>query len=747
MTTRQAVFLVNLLQDVNVLRPLIFMAVRELHSPVLILVTIAFRKRDKSGVWQRELAEIVAETGADISFFENDHEALHHLSGKTGVLVAASESHLSAHKPIHDLFLLAPRGFLRVTLQHGFECVGFLQSQDQNLAHGRHITFGADLVCGWCEADRLNSLVHSQRHKLVVAGPTSVIQPRSGEQVGGTQEMGLVCENMHSPRLNVAGDFKSDFLDLFGDFCQALQSKGRKVALRPHPGGQYVIKNKVALAANVELQNEPIYKVDLARYAYGISAPSSILVDMILAGIPVAVWQDADSVMDLGNYEGLTRISSLDEWLAFCEAAITRPEPFLEAQARFLERQKLLTRPEDVHARYAAVLGAALHADQPRRPPTAKVERVMFVANAYVPTLQLSFIKPLAPLVDSGRMITDLVTEEQLNKAFGKKKGGEAALAWLRQRFVDFRPSLVVFCRYSGPHTAWMLELAQEMDCPVVYHIDDDLLHIPEDIGLKKHQHHNHPERLAAVRHLLDHATLVYCSTSPLRERLKALSVATPVVAGDIYCSGNAMVPPESRPVRKIGYMASADHAHNFSIVLGAVRRLLHAHPDVGFEFFGSIPVPPELEEFGERIGHAPRIENYEEFLQNFAKYGWDIGICPLAPIHFNLMKANTKWVEYSSVGIAVIASKGTVYDECCSDGSGILAETEDDWFRAMEALVKDPEGRFQQVSRAQQKLARQYSVGRLREQVLAIFSKARQLHHSARLSEVEGDVVGAVDG
>ena len=110
-------------------------------------------------------------------------------------------------------------------------------------------------------------------------------------------------------------------------------------------------------------------------------------------------------------------------------------------------------------------------------------------------------------------------------------------------------------------------------------------------------------------------------------------------------------------------------------------------------------------------------------------------------------MKANTKWVEYSSVGIAVIASKGTVYDECCSDGSGILAETEDDWFRAMEALVKDPEGRFQQVSRAQQKLARQYSVGRLREQVLAIFSKARQLHHSARLSEVEGDVVGAVDG
>ena len=35
-----------------------------------------------------------------------------------------------------------------------------------------------------------------------------------------------------------------------------------------------------------------------------------------------------------------------------------------------------------------------------------------------------------------------------------------------------------------------------------------------------------------------------------------------------------------------------------------------------------------------------------------------DIGICPLAPIDFNLMKANTKWVEYSSAGVAVVAQR-----------------------------------------------------------------------------------------
>ena len=105
----------------------------------------------------------------------------------------------------------------------------------------------------------------------------------------------------------------------------------------------------------------------------------------------------------------------------------------------------------------------------------------------------------------------------------------------------------------------------------------------------------------------------------------------------------------------------------------------------------------------------------------------WDVGICPLTPIDFNMMKANTKWVEYTSAGIAVVASRGTVYDDCCADGCGVLADSSENWLSSLEKLLSDDEARSATVRRAQEKLEREYSIGSLRKQVLGVFDLARQ--------------------
>jgi len=724
-----AVFLVNLLQDVSVLRPLVFMAATDFLHKVVILVTPLFRNRDASGMWQQELEQIAAESGAMLVYYSDDLEVHALLAGKRGVIVAGSESSLSAHKPVHEMFRATSPDFLRVTLQHGFECVGFRQSRDQDLAHGKSITFNADVICGWCAPELLNSVAASQRPKLQITGPTSVLQrvfDDAGQQPAG---MGLVCENMHSPRLNVAGNFKIDFLDMFSDFCEELGKLGQQVCLRPHPGGQYTLKNNVKIADNVVVNNKPIYKVDLSRYDYGISAPSSILIDMVLAGIPTAVWQDPGSVMDLGNYEGLTRISTLHDWLTFTRSAVANPQQFRDSQQRYLARQQMVTDPLVVHARYAALLAITPALDNlPRKiitPPARPKQRILYVANSFIPTLQLSFVRPLAKLAEAGDMVFDLVTEEHLKKVIWKSLGYETPLEWLSQRFRIFDPTVVIFCRYSGAHAEYMLQLAKVLGVPVIYHIDDDLLNIPIDIGDSKHNHHNHPERLGAVRYLLNSVDLVYCSTRNLRQRLLELGVRAPLHVGEIYCSGQVLVPAELRPVRKVGYMASADHAHNLRLVIKAIQLYLRIYTEVNFEFFGSISVPEELAEFGSRIKFQPKVDNYEDFLQTFAQCGWDIGICPLTPIHFNLMKANTKWVEYSSIGIAVVASKGTVYDECCADGCGKLVESEDEWFQALVALTADAEARYQQVKLAQQQLRDRYSTNQLLRQVQDVFDVA----------------------
>lgn len=733
MNTAQVVFIINLLQDINILRPLVYLAARELSLETCFLVTAAFRKRDKTGLWQQELCDIAEDTQSPIHDFENEFQALQVLQTGRGALVAGSESHLEAHRQVHDLFRIAPSQYVKITLQHGFECVGFLQGREQNLAHGSNITFAADIICGWCAPERLTAVSPSQRHKLRITGPTTLLPTpakiRSGAAL--TAELsrtGLVCENMHSPRLNVAGDFKSEFLDIFEKFCTELDKAGQKVTLRPHPGGQYVIKNEVPLASNVVLQNAPIYKIDLTQFSYGISAPSSILIDLVLAGIPTAVWQDEANAMDHGNYEGLTRISTLDEWLHFAQDSVERPLYYLEKQQAFLKKQKLLISKTAVYREFTTLLLSCKEIISSDLMSQVRQQRILLIVPGNNPTVQFSFLKPLENLVASGEFVIDVISELHLNSEFKSERAlFVEAREWLKGRIDHFRPTIAVFCRWSGPHTPWLLNYFSLNKIPTIYHIDDDLLNVPKEIGLDKWANYNQPGRIYSIRYLLDNSNLVYASTNKLKERFEEIGIKSNVQAGDIINSYYYLIPPISKNVTKIGYMGIG-HEKDLQVALGAIVRYLKKNIKVSFEFFGTIPIPDVLLEFGDRISKVEKIERYDDFLVRLGQLKWDIGICPLTKESFNFLKSNVKWIEYTSSGVAVIASRGIVYDECCEDGCGILAATEEEWFDALEYLTQNHEERFNMVSRAQLKLKNEYSPKKLKAQVLSKFKYAEEL-------------------
>ena len=355
-----AVFLLNLLQDVNIVRPLVIMAALDLRLPTRLLISSQFLALDSEEIWRHELADLAALTGCDRRFYATAAEAVGHLQGGHGVVVAASESSLPTHALTSDVFRLAPPQYLKLTLQHGFECVGFRQSLQHDLAHGRVVTFQADVVCGWSDPAGLPSLHASQRSKLAVTGPTSVLQRPSS--LGGpvAPGRGLVCENLHSVRLSASGDLKADFISTFTAFAGELAAEGRDVALRPHPGGQYVLRSGFSPPANVVLDNRPIYTVDLSHYSYGISAPSSVLIDLVLAGVPTAVWRDSGAAIDTRNYRGLTEISSVADWVRFSQMAITDRARILAQQQAFLDDLRMPTDPADVYRRYAEVLRMGL---------------------------------------------------------------------------------------------------------------------------------------------------------------------------------------------------------------------------------------------------------------------------------------------------------------------------------------------------------------------------------------------------
>jgi glycosyltransferase involved in cell wall biosynthesis len=721
---QSAIFAINLLQDVNILRPLVFMATRDFGFSGLLLVSSKFIGRDLFGIWQNELEKLCAETGAQMEIYSQDWEAHRHIQ-KSGVIFAASESSLPAHDTTHNLFRYAPPTLLKVTLQHGYECVGFRHSADHVKAHGKTVSFGADIVCAWHGPQSLHSMAPSQRGKLHVTGPSSVLQlPRSPIQ-RESNAPGIVCENLHSVRLKMAGDFKTEFVDAFGKFCALLAQESGEVVLRPHPGGQYVLKNQVALPFNAEINNAPMYRLDLRQFSYGISAPSSVLIDMLLADIPTAVWRDQGGRMDVDSYADLTAISTPKEWLEFSREAIADPAPFQKLQQSFLKQTAMPLAPQDVFERFSEIFQAVMRKQTQPAGAAIERERIQFLANSHVPTLQLSFEKPLAPSIARGEIFSSLLTEQDLRDQPGLLADQAQMKMWISRHLDTVDPSVIVFCRYSGPGFEPVIDWARQEGVPVIYHIDDDLLAIPLEIGERKYTHHNAPERIQSVRYLLNNADLVYASTEKLKTRLLEYFPDLKITAGKIYCSGSVMRRPENQQIKKIGYMASADHEHNLRMVLPAITRLLDHNSNVQFELFGSIPVPPELMRFGTRISTAPPITNYGAFLEEFSRYRWDVGICPLAPIDFNLMKANTKWVEYTTVGAAVVASRHTVYDECCADGCGMLPSTSDEWFAALERIVNDDAERIAMVERAQKKLNAEYSTGRLRDQVLNVIECA----------------------
>jgi hypothetical protein len=726
-------FLFDLIQDVNVLRPIIRTIVHEYGEPeLLFLVSRQFEGRDKQWLWRAELDELAKETAATMSRFEDPFSATRPLQGRRGIIFSASESNLAAHAVNHQVFLSTPASFVRLTVQHGYECVGFDQNREQTLAHGSSVRFAADVLCGWVARERLRHLCPSERDKYVELGPPLVLNRLFNRQPrGAPRDTGLVCENLHSVRMRTTRNFQQTYLQTLLTFADDQARRGRKVAVRPHPGGQFIVKNKVELPQNVVLANKPMFKTDLERFLFGISAPSSVLIDMVLAGIPTAVWRDGDSVLDTSAYAELAQVSTVEDWDALAEAASTDPAPILARQERFLRRTGLDVDPETVKGRLlrmvdgmlAGKAGAAASARATQ--PHDRVKRVLLVANGIIPTLHISFLKPLATLEQSGAVRLFTLTEKEILQARAASPGVlGASSAFVRQRILAARPDLAVFCRYSGPEVETMVGMLRESGVPVVFHIDDDLLNVPRELGEKKYLEHNRPERTSTVRHLLDTADVVYCSTSRLRDRFRELGITRHLFAGEIYCSGEIIAPAERREARVLGFMGN-DKTPELTVLAPVIADALERHPQLRFELFGSMALPPELEEFGDRVQATPPIGDYDAFVAKFRELRWDIGLCPLIKTPFNLVKADTKWVDYTSIGAAVIASRDTAYDAACADGCGILVDKLDDWAAAIDALASDPERRFAQVAAAQEKLRERYSLIRLTGQVLGVFEAA----------------------
>ena len=163
-------------------------------------------------------------------------------------------------------------------------------------------------------------------------------------------------------------------------------------------------------------------------------------------------------------------------------------------------------------------------------------------------------------------------------------------------------------------------------------------------------------------------------------------------------------------------------------MVMPAVCAVMDEMPSLNFEVFGTIKMPGELERFGRRVRHLAPVSDYADFIPHLRSLGWWVGLAPLEDNPFNRCKADTKWVEYSLAGMAVVASDLPVYKRACTNGTGLLCRSTDDWRDAIASFIYRPDFRCQTIAAAQAKLIAEYSHATLRRQVLDVFAQARAI-------------------
>jgi GT2 family glycosyltransferase/glycosyltransferase involved in cell wall biosynthesis len=264
------------------------------------------------------------------------------------------------------------------------------------------------------------------------------------------------------------------------------------------------------------------------------------------------------------------------------------------------------------------------------------------------------------------------------------------------QEALSYRPDLIITQRHAvtgAEHGEALLRHCQQYRIPLVYDLDDDLLDVPRD-----HPDARQLRPLArSVERMIRGASSVWVSTSALRSRLSGLRDDARVIpnALDERLWGDPPQPQTARqgPVR-ILFMGTLTHDNDFSLVRSALARLHASFPGrVRFDMIG-VSGSQDLPEWVNRVPLSISGNlSYPGFVNWLAQQpSWDVGIAPLADTAFNAGKSAIKLMDYTALGLAVLASDiGSYRGAPGVEPELLVANTETAWFDALSRLVRDP--------------------------------------------------------
>lgn len=283
----------------------------------------------------------------------------------------------------------------------------------------------------------------------------------------------------------------------------------------------------------------------------------------------------------------------------------------------------------------------------------------------------------------------------------------------------------VIVIQRINPYSIHLLKKAKKHNIKVVYESDDDFL----DINPENPSYSYILGNFDNILKLVKNSDKLVVSTNELKNRFNKAGLENVEIVRNYYVEDALPLRPftfRGNEFIKIGYFGTLTHDNDLELIHNVILRLKDIFSKKGisilFEIAGA-SIDDSIDWFNVR-----KIPYYPMALPAFYDWlnynsDWDIGIIPLVDTNFNKCKSELKYIEFSALGIPVVASNINVYNETIEDGvTGYLAGDEDEWVDKLSKLIEDPNLRNAMVNNAREDLFKNYSLKSRVNQWDAIF-------------------------
>jgi glycosyltransferase involved in cell wall biosynthesis len=274
-----------------------------------------------------------------------------------------------------------------------------------------------------------------------------------------------------------------------------------------------------------------------------------------------------------------------------------------------------------------------------------------------------------------------------------------------RHLYLLSKSSIAVFFRVGyTPELDQFIDQAKRLDVPTVFDIDDYVFepsiatteYIDGIRFVPQHELSAYYWGIDAYRQMLLRCSFATFTTKFLVDQGRKLGrqsfhLPNGLDRGYMSAEPRRWDSPRTRVV--IGYASGTrTHQKDMRVAAAAIARVLAENPHAVLRIVGHFDIfeIDEWRPYHDQIEHDPSIVRRDILCEKIRNF--DVNIAPLEIGNpFTEAKSELKYFEAASLGVPTVASATAVFREAIRDGeTGFLASTEDEWYRALTALVRD---------------------------------------------------------